>query len=192
MVAACPISILDVGQNHHESFLRENVAVWSVKGWFAVQVAPRSEQRVVQHLGYKGYETFLPTYLSKRRWKDRAKVLELPLFPSYVFCRALPGSSGMVLTIPGTIRVVGIGGKPSVIPDHEIEAIQRINSSGIRTVPHPYLCAGQKVRIASGPLSGIVGVLSHIKNDCLLIVTVEMIMRSISVELDIADVTLAA
>jgi len=166
--------------------------VWNVKGWFAVQVAPRAEYKVVQHLDYKGYETFLPTYRSKRRWKDRAKVLELPLFPSYVFCRALPESTGMVLTIPGTIRLVGMAGKPSVILDHEIEAIQRISSSGMAAAPYPYMCAGQKVRITAGPLAGIIGVLSQVESNYRLIVTVELIMRSISVELGVSDVTLAA
>jgi transcriptional antiterminator NusG len=165
--------------------------VWIVKGWFAIQVAPRSEHRVVQHLEYKGYETFLPTYRSKRSWKDRTKFLELPLFPGYVFCRALPESTGMVLTIPGAVKFVGIAGNPSVIPDHEIEAIQRIGLSGTPTVPHPYMCAGQRVRIAAGALAGIVGVLSRIKNNLRLIVTVELIMRSISIELGVSDVTLA-
>ncbi|HEY2499107.1 MAG TPA: UpxY family transcription antiterminator [Candidatus Angelobacter sp.] len=163
--------------------------MWSVKGWFAVQVAPRSEQRVVQHLEYKGYETLVPTYESKRKWRDRTKVLHLPLFPSYVFCRALPGNTGMVLTIPGTVRMVGIGGKPSVIPDHEIEAIQKIGSSGMAAAPYPYLCVGEKVRIAAGPLAGVMGVLSQIRSNFRLIVSVESIMRSISVEIGISDVT---
>ena len=85
-----------------------------------------------------------------------------------------------------------MGGKPSMIPDHEIEAIQKINASGMEAVPFPYLCAGQKVRIAAGPLSGIMGILSQIKNDHRLIITIELIMRSISVEVGISDVTLAA
>jgi transcription antitermination factor NusG len=191
MVATCPISVLNIG-NHYVSFLREIFAVWNVKGWFAIQVAPRSEQKVAQHLDYKGYETLLPTYRSKRKWKDRTKLLELPLFPSYVFCRALPESTGMVLSTPGTLRVVGIGGRPSVIPDNEIEAIQRISSSGVPAAPHPCMCAGQKVRIAYGPLTGVVGVLSQIRNDFRLIVTVELIMSSIAVEISASDVTLAA
>jgi transcription antitermination factor NusG len=191
MVAACPISALNIGQIIKQAFSGRDVAMWTVKGWFAVQVAPRSEQRVVQHLEYKGYEAFLPTYRSKRRWKDRIKVLELPLFPNYVFCRTLSGSTGMVLTIPGAIRMVGIAGRPSVIPDDEIEAIQRISSSGRPAAPHPYICAGKKVLIAAGPLAGIVGILSQIRNDFRLLVTVELLMRSISVELGISDVILA-
>jgi len=168
------------------------VALLSIGEWFAIQVMPRSEQKIVQHLEYKGYETLLPTYKCKRKWADRIKFIELPLFPSYIFFRALTASSGMVLTIPGTVRLVGMGGRPSVISTEEIESLRKINTSHVPAAPCPYNIIGQKVRIAVGPLAGIVGLLSEVKNSRRLIVTVELIMRSISVDIGVSEITLAS
>jgi len=168
------------------------VALLSMGEWFAIQVMPRSEQKVVQHLEYKGYETLLPTYKCKRKWADRTKFIELPLFPDYIFFRALTTNSGMVLTIPGTVRLVGMGGRPSVIPAEEIESLRKINTSGVPAAPSRYVSIGQKVCISAGPLAGIVGLLSEVKNSRRLIVTVEMIMRSISVDVGVSEVTLAS
>jgi transcription antitermination factor NusG len=162
-----------------------------ISGWFAIQVASRLEHSVLQHLDYKGYQTYLPTCQSKRKWSDRIKVLELPLFPNYVFCRSVAASAGLVLTIPGTIRLVGSNGRPSTIPDDEIEAIRRICASSRPAIPVPYMHAGQKVRIAAGPLAGIVGTLSRIRNDHRLIITLQPIMRSIAVEVGISDIVMA-
>lgn len=164
----------------------------TLSGWFAIQVASRLERSVLEHLEYKGYQTYLPTYRSKRKWSDRIKVLELPLFPNYVFCRAEPSSSGLVLTIPGTIRLVGSNGRPSTIPDDEIEVIRRICASGRPAIPVLYMYTGQKVRIAAGPLAGIVGTLSRIRNDHRLIITLQPIMRSIAVEVGISDIVMAS
>lgn len=190
MAAACSESSRDCHYGQSSSCLELKI-VRSIAGWFAIQVASRSERRVLQHLEYKGYEAYLPTYRSKRRWSDRIKALELPLFPNYVFCRAGAFSTGLVLTIPGTIRLVGVNAQPSIIPDHEIEAINRICASGIPAFPIPYLYTGQKVRIAAGPLAGIVGTLSQIRNDRRLIVTIQTIMRSIAVEVGILDIAMA-
>ena len=167
------------------------MALLSMGEWFAIQVMPRSEQIVMQHLEYKGYETLLPTYQCKRKWADRIKFIEMPLFPSYIFFRALSTNSGMVLTIPGTIRLVGMGGRPSVIPAEEIESLRKINASRAPAAPCRYVTIGQKVRIAVGPLAGIVGLLSEVKNSRRLIVTVELIMRSISIDVGMSEVTLS-
>jgi transcription termination/antitermination protein NusG len=167
------------------------VAFLSMGEWFAIQVMPRSEQKVVQYLEYKGYETLLPTYKCKRKWADRIKLIELPLFPDYIFFRALTTNSGMVLTIPGTVRLLGMGGRPSVIPAEEIESLRKINTSRVPAAPCRYITIGQKVCISVGPLAGIVGLLSEVKNSRRLIVTVELIMRSISVDVGVSEVTLA-
>jgi transcription termination/antitermination protein NusG len=158
------------------------------ESWFALHVAPRHEKRVASVLSYKGYQQFFPTYQSRRKWSDRVKTLELPLFPGYVFCRIMHGiAAGLLLTTPGVIRVVGFGGKPYPVPDHEIDAIQKIALCP-DIIPVPYLKVGQKVRICNGPLSGIAGMLTHIKNRRRLVVSVELIMRSIAVDVDAYDV----
>ena len=156
--------------------------------WFALQVAPRHENKVASLLNYKGYQHFLPTYQSSRKWCDRNKTLELPLFPGYLFCRMVHGTTvGLVVTTPGVIRVVGFGGNPYPIPDHEIDAIQRIAlSSGV--TPVPYLKIGHKVQIRNGPLLGITGILTQIKNRCRLVVSVDLITSSVSVDVASVDV----
>ena len=156
--------------------------------WFAVQVVPRHENKVASLLDYKGYQRFVPTYRSSRQWCDRKKVLELPLFPGYVFCRIVHGiAAGLVLTTPGVIRVVGFGGKPYPIPDHEIDAIQRVALSS-DAVPVPYLKVGRRVQISNGPLSGVTGILTQVKNHHRLVVSVDLIMNSVSIDVDLLDV----
>lgn len=158
------------------------------ESWFAIQVAPRHENRVASLLNYKGYQHFFPTYQSCRKWCDRNKTLELPLFPGYVFCRIFHGTaSGLVLTTPGVIRVVGFGGKPCPIPDSEIDAIQRLALSP-DVMPAPYLKIGHKVQIMKGPLLGITGILTQVKNAHRLVVSVNLIMNSVSVNVDSVDV----
>lgn len=159
-----------------------------LESWFAVQVAPRHEKKVASILSYKGYEQFVPTYESRRIWTDRSKMIELPLFPGYVFCKITHKAvTGLVIATPGVVRVVGFSGRPYPIPDHEIDAIRKF-SSFPHVSPVPYLKVGQKVRINSGPLSGITGILAQIKNRHRVVVSVDLIMKSIAVDVDVADV----
>ena len=107
----------------------------------------------------------------------------LPLFPGYLFCRLAHTAAGLVLTTPGTIRIVSFGGKPYPISEAEIEAIRRMCSSG-RVSPFPHFKEGESVRIKDGPLAGITGVLKEMRNQQRLIVTVDFIMKSVAVEID--------
>src|SRR5882757_2803627 len=101
-----------------------------VESWFAIQSAPKAEKKVAECLTHKGYRCFLPLYRSQRKWSDRTKVLELPLFPGYVFCRMRKDVSAPIRATPGVIRIVGFGDKPYPIPDSEIESLQQIVSLG--------------------------------------------------------------
>jgi len=143
-------------------------------------------------LQYKGHEAFLPTYQVRRKWSDRVKVLDQPMFPGYVFCRLQKTGSGLVLATPGVLRVVSFGGKPSPIPSEEIAGLQRISQSGAEIVPFPYAQVGQKVRIIHGPFSGLVGVVMQVRNQHRLVVAVDTILKAISISIDSQDVAGAA
>lgn len=155
----------------------------SMKAWFAVQVWSRSESKVASILEHKGYECFLPTYESKRKWANRTQTLQSPLFPGYVFCRLQEHVAGLVMTTPGVVRVLGFGKRPYAVSDDEIHAIQKA-SLGEDVGPYAYLHVGQKVRIRSGPLAGLVGILTQKRNKYRLVVSVQLIMKSMSIEVD--------
>lgn len=152
--------------------------------WFVVQVAPRSERSVGSILEYKGYQQFAPTYLSRMQWSDRIKIVEKPLFPGYVFVRT-PGTavSGLLCSTPGVTRILSFGGRPSALPDFEIDAIRRFALLG-KPLPTPHLNVGQKVEIKDGPFAGIVGIVRQIKSRACLIVSVQLISQSIYVDVD--------
>jgi transcription antitermination factor NusG len=152
--------------------------------WFAVQVTPRHEKKVDAILQQQNYGHFLPMCRTRRKWSDRIKVIEQPLFPGYVFVRTQSCSVGKVHRTPGIIRIVSFGGRPCSVPDIQIEALRRIIDSKRDIYPVPYLAVGQKVQIITGPLSGLTGIISHFKNRGRLIVSVDLIMRSIVVEID--------
>jgi transcription antitermination factor NusG len=147
-------------------------------------VRSRYDKQVAASLGVRGMEPFLPLYRSRRRWSDRTRVIDLPLFPGYMFCRFHPERLLPVLTTPGVVRVVSAGKCPSPIADEEIAAIQRIVSSGGNVEPWPYLKAGQMVRILDGPLFGMNGILAEVKNRRRLVVSVHLLQRSVAVEVD--------
>lgn len=160
----------------------------TLESWFALQVAPRREKRVASILEYKGHEAFLPTYQVRRNWSDRVKTLDQPMFPGYVFCRVQKTGTGLVLATPGVIRVVSFGGKPCPIANEEIDSLQRLGRSGGDVMPYPYTQIGQKVRIAQGPFSGVVGVVVQVRNQRRLVVAVETIFKAVSIAIDALDV----
>lgn len=160
-----------------------------LKPWFALQVAPRAEKKVAASLVYKGYECFLPLYKASRRWSDRNKIVELPLLPGYVFCRMLEASSGFVLATPGTVRIVSFGGKAYPVSETEIVSLQQIVRSGVGAIPFvPFLRIGQRVEVKSGPLMGVSGIVLQIKNHRRLILSVDLVMKSIAVDVDAYEV----
>ncbi|HXN21129.1 MAG TPA: transcription termination/antitermination NusG family protein [Candidatus Dormibacteraeota bacterium] len=154
--------------------------------WFALHVRNRYETSVTAHLGHKGYTWFLPLEKSRRRWSDRFKEVEKPLFPGYVFCRFDPFARLPILITPGVIGVVGIGKMPIAIEDAEIANLQRIIESGLPRQPWPFLQIGERARIEAGPLHGLEGILLGFKGSQRLILSVTLLQRSVAVEIDSA------
>lgn len=152
--------------------------------WFALQVRARYENYVATLLGGKGYESFLPLYKCRRRWSDRIKEVELPLFPGYLFCRFNPHKRLPILLTPGVVLIVGIGRTPAPVDEEEIAAIQTVVKSGLPAQPWPFLQIGQRLRIDYGALCGLEGILLELKGHRRIVVSVTLLQRSVAVELD--------
>ena len=166
---------------HQEVF--EGNAVWR-----ALYTRHQYEKLVASVLSIKGFDVFLPLYSSVRKWKDRMKELSLPLFPSYVFVRDSFSRRLQILTTPGVHKMLMVGGQPAVIPEAEIEAIRRAVQTTLRVEPHPFLRCGDRVRVKSGPLEGVEGILTRKKNLYRLILSVDLLGQSAAVEVDAAIV----
>jgi transcription antitermination factor NusG len=156
--------------------------------WFAAYTTPRHEKVVARHLQSRHIESFLPLYSSVRRWKNGCRVaVEQPLFPSYLFVHIPRREAVRVLQIPGVVSLVSVGREPAALPNSEIESLR--SSLPLRHFePHPYLVVGEKVRITAGSLEGLVGVLVRRKNDCRVVLTLELIMQSVAVEIGIDEI----
>jgi transcription antitermination factor NusG len=152
--------------------------------WYALRVRSRHESTVASHLQARGYESFLPLYKSQRRWSDRFKEIELPLFPGYVFCQFNLLNRLPILTVPGIVHVVGVGKIPVAIDETEIAAIQAAVKSGLPRQPWPFLEIGHKVRIEHGPLCGVEGVLLGFRGHQRLVLSVTLLQRSVAVQVD--------
>lgn len=134
--------------------------------------------------GTRGGEDFLPLYRSRRRWSDRLKEIELPLFAGYVFCRFAPEERVPVLRTPGVRSIVTFDGRPAPVSEEEVAAMRQAVGSGLPVQPWPFLRAGQPVRIERGPLSGLCGVLVRAKDSWRVVVSVELLQRSVAIEVD--------
>jgi transcription antitermination factor NusG len=163
---------------------RNNVAGDINAAWYAVHTRHQHEKNVARVLANKGFEAFLPLYTAVHRWKDRDKQLILPLFPCYVFLRSPLERWQPILTTPGVHSVLGFGGQHSMIPSWEIESIRRMVGSPLKAEPHPYLKCGDRIRVRAGALQGLEGILVRKKNIWKLLVSVEMLQRSVAVEVD--------
>lgn len=153
--------------------------------WYAIQIQSRLGNLASATLRGKGYEEFLPLYRTRRRWSDRMKELELPLFPGYLFCRCDPTDRLMpILTTPGVIGIVGAGKTPIPVDDGEIDTVRAVLRSGLAAQPWPFLHVGAKVRIAGGPLAGIEGIIINADKTHRLVVSVSLLQRSVAVEID--------
>jgi len=162
----------------------------SEANWYALCTAPRHEKSVAGQMGRHGIICFLPLYRSLRRWKDRRKELELVLFPGYVFVRIAPWDRLRVLQLPGAVRLVTRNGQPAPLPEDEIEGLRNRLAGRGRIEPHPYLRVGRRVRVRSGPMQGLEGIIVRRKECCRVVFTMDLIMRSIAVEVDEPDVEL--
>lgn len=156
--------------------------------WFALQVRTRHEHWVASHLDGNGFELFLPLYKCRKRWSDRIKEAELPLFPGYLFCRLNPQDRLPVLKTPGVIQIVGFNRQPVPVDEVEISSLQRLVSSGMPNQPWPYLQVGEQVRIESGPLRGLEGRVVEFKGNHRLVLSITLLQRSVAVEMDSAFV----
>jgi transcription antitermination factor NusG len=152
--------------------------------WYALHTRHQHEKAVAEMLTNHGYETFLPLYPMVRQWKDRIKHLAMPMFPCYLFLHGGLDRKQQIVMTPGVHAIVGTAGRPAIIPQLEIDAIRRIVESPLQIEPHPFLNCGDRVKIKSGSLIGIEGILVR-KHDALrLVLSVEMLGRSVAVEVD--------
>jgi transcription antitermination factor NusG len=152
--------------------------------WFAVRTAAGREKAVSAQLQHKGFEEFLPLYKSRRQWSDRKKELEFPLFPGYLFCRFDFSNRLPILITPGVKLIVGYGKIPTPVTEAEIDSLRRAVDSGAEATPWPYLSIGQRVRVREGSLAGVEGILIQVKNSWRIVLSVELLRRSVAVELD--------
>jgi transcription antitermination factor NusG len=158
------------------------------QSWFALQVRARWEFSTTALLECKGYETFLPTYKTKKRWNGKTRAASSPLFPGYVFCNFDPQKRLPILVTPGVLCVVSRGRVPTPVDDAEIATIQTIVSSGLNAEPWPYLEVGQRIRIEGEALHGLEGILTHFKGNSRIVVSVSLLRRSVALEIDRANV----
>jgi transcription antitermination factor NusG len=156
--------------------------------WWALYTRHQHEKVVAEMLTAKGFDVFLPVYDSIRRWKDRRKVLSLPLFPCYVFVRGQLDRRLQVVSTPGVHMLLTRGEQIAVIPDEEIVAIRRAVEGSFRVEPHPFLKVGERVRVTRGSLIGVEGILVRKKNLYRLVLSVDMLAQSVGVEVDASDV----
>ena len=156
--------------------------------WWAVYTRHQHEKAVAEMLSAKGFDVFLPLYQSTRRWKDRSKVLSLPLFPCYLFLRGGMDRKLQIVTTPGVHMILYRGERVAIVPDAEIEALQRAVDGPFCVEPHPFLKCGMRVRVTRGALAGIEGILIRKKNLFRLILSVDMLAKSVAVEVYSSDV----
>lgn len=156
--------------------------------WWAVYTRHQHEKVVAGMLSAKGFEVFLPLYESTRRWKDRNKVLSLPLFPCYLFLRGEHNRRFQAVTTPGVHMILCNGEHVATVPEAEIQAIRKTVEGSFRVEPHPFLKCGERVRVKRGTLEGVEGILVRKKNQFRLVLSVGMLSQSVGVEIDASEV----
>jgi transcription antitermination factor NusG len=152
--------------------------------WYAAYTSANHEKKVAAELQRRSVESFLPLYNSVRRWQDRRVKLEVPLFPSYVFVHLPLQERLRVLQVPGVVRLVGFSNCAAPVPEIEITRIRDILHQGLRAEPHPYLKAGRRVRVRSGPFEGLEGFVVRRKNSTRLVISLELIERAMAVNVE--------
>jgi len=155
--------------------------------WYAAYTRSRHEKQVSRQLCDRQIDSFLPVYQSVRRWKDRRKEIEFPLFPGYVFVRIRETERLRVLQVSGVVQLVTFNGRPAPLDDNEIESLRNGIANGICPEPHPYLKVGRRVRVKYGPLAGVEGFLVRRKDKFRVVISIDLIMRSVAAEVQVAD-----
>lgn len=156
--------------------------------WYAIYTCARHEKWVAKQLEQSSLETFLPLHRSIHQWKDRKKLVEQALFPSYVFVKIDPAERIRVLQTPGVVRIVDFQGEPAALPEAEIEALRSGLNQKLNAEPCEYLRAGNRIRVIRGPLIGAEGIFVHFKGKPRVVITLDVLMRSVAVEIDAAYV----
>jgi transcription antitermination factor NusG len=152
--------------------------------WYALYTRHQHEKTVAQHLQRIGYDVFLPLYRETHQWNDRKKDVVLPLFPCYVFFAGNLDRRFEVMNLPGVCSLITHGDKVSVISAEELETVRRVTTSSLPVEPHPYLQCGERIRVLSGPLTGVEGIVARRKDALRIVLSVEMLARSVAVEID--------
>jgi transcription antitermination factor NusG len=163
---------------------KESASATSAFPWYALRVKSKHEQVAATVLRGKGYDPFLPFCKVRRQWSDRVREVESPLFPGYLFCRLDSSRRLPVLSSTGVVEIVGVGKIPAPIEDREIDAIHTVVLSGLAAQPWPFPGPGRPVRVAYGPLRGVEGVVTSVSDRKRLVVSLTLLQRSISVEMD--------
>ncbi len=169
------------------STMLEESPLASPSPWFALHVRAKSEALVSAVLRRKGFETFAPTYLERRKYSDRIRKVETALFPGYVFCQFDPERALAVVTTPAVHRILTVDAQPAPVSPAEIESVRRASEAGLAT-PAPYLTAGRRVRVVFGPLAGVEGLMVAVRSPGRLIINVETLHRAIAAEVDLDHV----
>ena len=158
--------------------------------WYAVYTCANHEKRIAAQFNARSIENFLPLYESVRRWKDRRVRIALPLFPGYIFVRHSLRDRLDILQVPGVVRLVGFNNAVVPLPIEDIETLRNGLRRTTRAEPHPYLTVGRRVRIVRGPFEGLEGILLRRKSNLRVVLSVHLIMRSVAVDVDLADLHL--
>jgi transcription antitermination factor NusG len=181
---------LQAGLQSHLPAALQPAMAYQNPHWYAVHTVSRHEKVVARQMNGNGLDHFLPLYKSARCWKDRRKELELPLFPGYVFVRIAFQDRLRVQKLTGVLQIVSFNGKPALVPEIEIEALRNGLTRNAWLEPYPYLKVGRRVRVRSGPMAGVDGILVRRKEKFRVVLSVDLIMQSVALEVDGADVEL--
>ncbi len=150
--------------------------------WYAVRVRSRHEKQTAKDLQSRGYEVCQACAPQRRVWADRTRVVDMPLFPGYIFACFAPSSGSDILRAAGVVSIIGFGGHYCPVEDAEIEAIRIVMASGVEVQREPMMIPGRRVRVCQGPLRGLEGVLDKIKSQQRLVVSLSLLQRSVTVE----------
>lgn len=166
----------------------EQLPTFQMDNWYALYTKHQHEKTIALHLDKLGFRVFLPMYHEVHQWKDRRKIVDLPLFPSYVLFTGDLNRRIQILNVPGVYFLLGSDGKAAVIPQAELEAVRRALESELPVEPHPFVKSGERVRVCSGPLAGVEGVVTRRRDSLRLVLSVDTLCRSVAVEVDEAHV----
>ncbi|HEV2522291.1 MAG TPA: UpxY family transcription antiterminator [Candidatus Acidoferrales bacterium] len=158
------------------------------QNWYALFTRHQHEKSAALSLSSKGHDVYLPLYRSIRRWQDRSKQIWFPLFSCYLFVHGGMNRQVEILTTPGILQIVASGGRPAVVPNEQLDAIRKMIDCSFNVEPHPFLRSGDLIRVINGPLLGLEGILTRKKGSTHLVISMEMLGRAASVEVNRSDV----